>query len=436
MRTYAIAALLILTLAPCRGLAIGLITDPSGPTQYLKNKAPTQVRTDSVTPANNLPLPVQLYDQTGIAGDVTNPLYVQGSISANNPSVSATGAAVPASATFVGGENPSGDLIGLKASATGELLVDGSGVTQPISAASLPLPTGAATEATLSTLNGKVVAVDTGAVVVSSSALPTGAATSANQATEISSLSSIDGKTPALVSGRVPVDGSGVTQPVSLASVPLPTGAATEATLSALNAKVTAVDTGAVVVSSSALPTGAATETTVSAINSKLANDYGSSGGAVRTAAQLGNASGVADFGIGASGAQTLRVSSNITRDGTALSYNGGVADANTIRVAPVSHGVVTTSRNNYASTPVTTGAWVQLIASTASAVNMMEIFDSSGQTMEIGTGAAASETRLVIVFPGGNGQIPVNIPAGTRVSVRAVSASASVGELDINFYN
>jgi hypothetical protein len=65
---------------------------------------------------------------------------------------------------------------------------------------------------------------------------------------------SIDAKLPALVGGRIPVDGSGVTQPVSgpltdaelrasavpvsMASAPLPTGAATEATLSALNAKV------------------------------------------------------------------------------------------------------------------------------------------------------------------------------------------------------
>ena len=42
-----------------------------------------------------------------------------------------------------------------------------------------------------------------------------GVATAANQSTGNSSLSSIDGKVPALVSGRVPVDGSGVTQPVS-----------------------------------------------------------------------------------------------------------------------------------------------------------------------------------------------------------------------------
>lgn len=45
--------------------------------------------------------------------------------------------------------------------------------------------------------------------------LPSGAATAANQGTANASLASIDGKAPALVSGRVPVDGSGVTQPVS-----------------------------------------------------------------------------------------------------------------------------------------------------------------------------------------------------------------------------
>lgn len=52
-------------------------------------------------------------------------------------------------------------------------------------------------------------------VTTSSLPLPTGAATAANQTSGNASLTSIDGKTPALVSGRVPVDGSGVTQPVS-----------------------------------------------------------------------------------------------------------------------------------------------------------------------------------------------------------------------------
>lgn len=45
--------------------------------------------------------------------------------------------------------------------------------TQPVSASSLPLPTGAATETTLAALNTKVTAVNTGAVTISS-ALPAG----------------------------------------------------------------------------------------------------------------------------------------------------------------------------------------------------------------------------------------------------------------------
>ena len=113
---------------------------------------------------------------------------------------------------------------------------------------SLPLPTGASTSAlqttgnnSLSSIDSKITAVNTGAVVVSSSVLPTGASTAANQTTGNSSLSSIDTKTPALVTGRVPVDGSAVTQPISAASLPLPAGAATQATLSSIDAKFSAL---------------------------------------------------------------------------------------------------------------------------------------------------------------------------------------------------
>ena len=113
---------------------------------------------------------------------------------------------------------------------------------------SLPLPTGASTSAlqttgnsSLSSIDSKITTVNTGAVVVSSSVLPTGAATSALQTTGNNSLSSIDGKTATLVSGRVPVDGSAVTQPISAASLPLPAGAATQATLSSIDAKFSAL---------------------------------------------------------------------------------------------------------------------------------------------------------------------------------------------------
>jgi len=147
----------------------------------------------------------------------------------------------------------------------GAVQVDGSAVTQPVSialpvavtAASLPLPTGAAADGTDATgvtppigavgirgwlssiwnkLNTSIVVTGTfwqttqpvsGTVAVSnlpttqpvsavSLPLPAGAATSALQ--------------PTLVGGRVPVDGSGVTQPVSVIALPLPSGAAADGT--------------------------------------------------------------------------------------------------------------------------------------------------------------------------------------------------------------
>ena len=91
-------------------------------------------------------------------------------------------------------------------------------------------------ESTLSSLNSKVVAVDTGAVVVSSSALPA--------------------------------------------------GAALESSLSSLNAKVVAVDTGSVTIATCALPLGAATETSLSSADGHLSTLAGAvSGGVVQVSA-------------------------------------------------------------------------------------------------------------------------------------------------------
>lgn len=59
-------------------------------------------------------------------------------------------------------------------------------------------------------LRATPVPVDIGATLP----LPTGAATEAKQDTGNTSLSNIDGKLPDLLNGRVPVDGSGVVQPV------------------------------------------------------------------------------------------------------------------------------------------------------------------------------------------------------------------------------
>lgn len=89
--------------------------------------------------------------------------------------------------------------------------------------------------------------------------------------------------------------------------------------------------------------------------------------------------------------------------------------------------------RNDYASTAVTTAAYVQLVAATANIYEEFEIFDSSGQTMVIAFGGAGSEVDQFLVPPGGNGRVLHHCAAGTRISIKAVSANASVGEHDLN---
>jgi hypothetical protein len=99
--------------------------------------------------------------------------------------------------------------------------------TQPISAAALPLPTGAATETTLSALNTKIPAQGQALMAAS---------------------------TPVVIASdqsAVPVSGTfwQATQPVSAASLPLPSGAATETTLAALNTKIPALGQAAMAAS-------------------------------------------------------------------------------------------------------------------------------------------------------------------------------------------
>jgi hypothetical protein len=90
---------------------------------------------------------------------------------------------------------------------------------------------------------------------------------------------------------------------------------------------------------------------------------------------------------------------------------------------------------NDYTTSNVTTSAYVQLVASTSAAASKVEIFDSSGELMILAVGAAASEVDQLYIFPGGNGPVDLTIPAGSRVSVKAKTATASEGYLAINLY-
>lgn len=104
--------------------------------------------------------------------EVNDSLRIEGSITINEEAIGTPGQPAPAEVKMAGGVDGNGDAQALHTDTSGDLQVD---------VLSSALPAGAATEATLSSLNGKVVHVDTGNVTVISSVLPTGAATEATQ---------------------------------------------------------------------------------------------------------------------------------------------------------------------------------------------------------------------------------------------------------------
>lgn len=161
------------------------VSASSGPTQFVLDGADTEVLQDTGTPANSKPLPVALLN---LDGQAFNP--------ATNAAVETMDAAIQSAL--------------MEANSSLNAIESVNFATETTLAALAAEDF--ATETTLSALNAKVTAVNTGAVVISSSALPTGAATSANQTTVIghldgveTSLTSIDGKITAVNTGAVTI---------------------------------------------------------------------------------------------------------------------------------------------------------------------------------------------------------------------------------------
>lgn len=93
---------------------------------------------------------------------------------------------------------------------------------------------------------------------------------------------------------------------------------------------------------------------------------------------------------------------------------------------------------NDYASVnlPGNATAPLQLVASLSANVKKVSVWDTGGSPFELMIGAATVETRKMVFGPGADGEYEVDIPSGTRVSVRRLdSASAlAVGDITINF--
>ncbi len=141
-------------------------------------------------------------------------------------------------------------------------------------------------------------------------------------------------------------------------------------------------------------------------LSTAISNDanYGTVGNnTLRTAAQVGNATGAASFGTGVTGAQVLR----------AVTASRAKAD-----LASYSHG----------GGAVTTSAYTQVIASTAAEINRLYIADTSGSILIVAVGGAGVEVDKLYLGPGHAGWIDLNIPASSRIAIKALDTNTAGG--------
>lgn len=208
--------------------------------------------------------------------------------------------------------------------------------------------------------------------------------------------------------------------------------------------------------------------------------DWGAVGATtLRVAAVVGNETDVADFNSGAAGAQTLRtvlatrheavatpVAAQLSNGSAAVAYDSGAAGATVLRTVlatrheaaatPVSSrkgngsafdsygsGVTGTAvprhveasrakvevdTHDHGSAAVTTSDWTEVIATTSAEINRLYIADTSGSFLIIGVGAALSEVAQIYLSPGFAGWIDLNVPASSRISIKALDTTTSAG--------
>lgn len=83
---------------------------------------------------------------------------------------------------------------------------------------------------------------------------------------------------------------------------------------------------------------------------------------------------------------------------------------------------------HSYASTNVTTSAYVTLIASTTVSAKAVQVCDTSGKVLKIATGAAGSEVDRFTVQVSGCTVVSYYLAPGTRLAIEAIDASATSG--------
>jgi hypothetical protein len=170
----------------------------------------------------------------------------------------------------------------------------------------------------------------------------------------------------------------------------------------------------------------------------------------VNTQGQLeidgGTASGASDLGypvkVGGVYNSTQPTFSTGQRGDAQIDANGNLrvvlSSGNNAIGYQAGRGVLSTFTQSYSSSNLATGAFTTIITSTASTINEMDIFDTSGLDYYLAyaatCGALSTATNAIIVSPGGGGK-DFQIPSGNCVGFEAKTALISAGSVNMTFY-
>lgn len=333
----------------------------------------------------------------------------------SNASVGANLAPIPTSATLVAGENPSLNLQPLQTDASGNLL---------ISAASLPLPTGAATSALQTTGNSALGSI---LLDLTNGTQLTGlvAGTAAIGSVTVSNFPATQPVSGTVTANQGTAGGSA--WPVSAASLPLPTGAATSANQTNATQKTQIVDGSGNVIAatSNALNVSNASDGSVAAGTAATKSSLG--GGVFNTALPTLTNTQQAAIQLDSSGRQIIAPLANTSivkaqlqdNSGTAIVL-GQTAMSASVPVAIASNqSTIVTSQTTPAAKTVTQAAIT--VGTTAVRATVSGSAPSSTRTTLVITPDAASTAKFYIgsstVLSTGSGRGP-QIVAGQVITV------------------
>jgi hypothetical protein len=273
------------------------------------------------------------------------------------------------------------------------------------------------------TVTGTVAATQSGTWNVNNVSgtvsLPTGAATSAKQpALGTAGTASADVITVQGITGgtALKVDGSGSTQPVS------GTVTVQQTTASNLNAAVVGTGTAGTAATGVITVQGIASATPVI-----IKGD---------TATGTGSASAVSIQG-------SAGLAVKIKGDSTA-----GIPSTDVVTVQGVSGGTKIPVESqgrlkgwlatyDYTGGSVTTSAYQTVVGSTANKCTQLYIADTSGSAMILAVGGVGSEVDQLYIGPGGSDSpYELAVASGSRVSIKALDVTASVGRMIITALN